>query len=438
MADLGIRGARNYCLYVCATQDQADKHVQTIARMLEGEAIIEYAPDIGKPKVSNNGNKTWNRRMLTTATGYTVEAIGLDKAVRGQKIDWARPDFIVFDDVDGRKDSETVTAGKENSILTSILPAGSTNRAVLFVQNLIHPNSIASRLAKKPNEPGAAQYLLDRIVSGPFKAVDGLQYELQQEGDLFRWKISGESQWDGFTLDMCETELNSVGPNAYLLESQNEVDVDAEHALMSAADFDRTRIAPDRLPDLARVAIAVDPPGGATECGIVAVGKAKIGNDWHGYTLEDATQPKGVKPEQWALAVLQCYYRNQADVIFVERNYGGDMVASTIRQTKWLDADGNVIVDGAKIKVQEVVATRGKLVRAEPVAVVFQQGRGHHVGYFPALEKEWRQYVPGESESPNRLDAEVWAYIGLELTGKNELPKHMDLGGLTQTSKWTR
>src|SRR5690606_31946004 len=111
---------------------------------------------------------------------------------RGQKIDWARPDFIVFDDVDGQKDSETVTAGKENSILTSILPAGSTNRAVLFVQNLIHPNSIASRLAKKPNEPGAAQYLLDRIVSGPFKAVDGLQYELQQEGDLFRWKISGE------------------------------------------------------------------------------------------------------------------------------------------------------------------------------------------------------------------------------------------------------
>lgn len=439
VADLAIRGARTYCLYVCATQDQADKHVATVARMLESDNVARYAPNIGKPKVSSNGNRTWNRKMVSTMTGFTVEAIGLDKAVRGQKIDWARPDLIVFDDIDEVHDSENTTAKKEEIITSSIVPAGSTNCAVLFVQNLIHSNSIASRLAKKPNELGAAHYLMSRVVSGPYKAVEGLRYEQQQDGDVWRWVIvEGESLWKGYDIAICEDELNRVGPAAYERESQNDVDGDEPNALMSAADFDRTRITPDRLPDLVRVAVAVDPPGGATECGIVAVGKAKIGNDWHGYTLEDATQPKGVKPEQWALAVLQCYYRNQADVIFVERNYGGDMVASTIRQTKWVDADGNVIVDGAKVKVQEVVATRGKLVRAEPVAVVFQQGRGHHVGHFPALEKEWRQYVPGENESPNRLDAEVWGYIGLELTGKNELPKHMDLGGLTQTSKWTR
>lgn len=418
VADLAIRGVRTYCLYVCATQDQADKHVATIARMLELENVARYAPNIGKPKVSSNGNRTWNRKMVTTMTGFTVEAIGLDKAVRGQKIDWARPDLIVFDDIDEVHDSETTTTKKEEIITSSIVPAGATHCAVLFVQNLIHANSVASRLAKKPNETGAAQYLLNRIVSGPYKAVEGLKYAMRQAGELWRWVITeGTSLWAGYDLAICEEELNRVGPSSYERESQNDVDSDAEGALLTQEDFDRTRKTLDQLPDLARIAIGVDPPGGATECGIVCVGKAKVGNDWHGYTLDDATMPKGVKPEAWALAVLQCYVRNQADVIFVERNYGGDMVSSTIRQTRWRDDEGRVLVDGAKVHIEEVTATRGKLVRAEPIATVFQQGRGHHAGTFAALEKEWRQYVPGDKESPNRLDAEVWAYTGLELVG---------------------
>lgn len=435
-ADCGVRHVRVYAMYVSGTQAQADKHVQTIARMLESSAIAKYAPDMGKPKVSQNGNKTWNRKMLTTATGYTVEAVGLDKAVRGQKIDWARPDLIVLDDIDERHDSELTRQKKQEIITDSIVPAGAAHCAVLFMQNLIYSDSIASALAKRPGTTGAAQYLMDRIVSGPFAAVDGLRYEQQQVGDMYRWKITeGRSLWNGFTLTVCEDELNRVGPHSYERESQNDVDNDNENALMSADDFERTRIAADKLPTLTKIAVAVDPPGGATECGIVAGGKARVGKDWHGYVLEDATMPKGVKPEAWALGVLKCFYRNQADEILIERNYGGDMVSSTIRQTKWI-VDGKVLVDGAKVKIREVVATRGKLVRAEPVATVYQQGRGHNVGHFPAMEKEWRQYVPGESESPNRLDACVWLYVGLELTGANELPAGIDLDGFTQESKW--
>lgn len=413
-ADLGVRKARRYVMYVSGTQDQADKHVQTIARMLELDSVAAYAPEIGHPKVSSNGNRQWNRQILS-ARGFTVESIGLNKAVRGQKIDWARPDLIVFDDVDERHDSPLATRKKEEIITSSILPAGASNCAVLFAQNLIHADSIAARLARRPGTEQAADYLMDRIISGPFPAVDGLEYELQQRGDLYAWTITaGTSLWNGFDLDVCEAELNRDGPTSYLLESQHEVDADSDNALMSGEDFDRTRVTV--APDLVRIAVAVDPPGGATECGIVAGGKARIGNDWHGYTLEDATMAAGVKPEAWALAVLQCYYRHKADVIFVERNYGGDMAASTIRQTKWLDADGNVLVDGSRVHIQEVTATRGKAIRAEPVATVFQQGRGHHIGHFPALEKEWRKWEPGQS-SPNRLDAEVWLYTGLELIG---------------------
>lgn len=420
VADLAIRGARTYCLYVCGTQDQADKHVQTIARMLESERVAVYAPTIGTPKVSQNGNKTWNRKMVTTATGFTVEAIGLDKAVRGQKIDWARPDLIVFDDIDEEHDTDLTVKKKEESFTNSILPAGSTNCAQLFAQNLIHANSIANKLGKAPNQEGAAHYMMNRIVSGPFMAVEGLKYAQRQTGDLWEWVITaGESLWQGYDLTICERELNRFGPTSFNRELQNDVDGDVTGALMTAEDFERTRRTLEQLPDLARVAVAVDPPGGATECGIVCGGRAKIGKDWHGYVIEDATMPKGVKPEAWALAVLKCYVRNQADVIFVERNYGGDMVSSTIRQTKWIDEDSDkVIVDGAKVNIEEVVATRGKLVRAEPVATVFQQGRGHHVGIFEPLEKEWRQYVPGVKDSPNRLDAAVWLFTGLELVGE--------------------
>lgn len=414
-ADVGVRGARTYTLYVSGTQAQADKHVQTIARMLESNSVAQYAPTIGTPRISQNGNRSWNRQMLTTATGYTVEAIGLDKAIRGQKIDWARPDYIIFDDIDERHDSDLTRAKKQEIITDSIIPAGAAHAAVLFMQNLIYSGSIADALSKPPTDPASAQFLLDRIISGPHKAVRDLTYAQEQVGDVWRWKLQGEPLWAGYDLSVCEDEFNRVGPASFLRESQHDVDGDAEFALLTAADFERTRV--HTHPDLVRVAVAVDPPGGATECGIVAGGKARVGNEWHGYVLEDATTPKGSKPEAWALAALQCYYRHNADVLFVERNYGGDMVTSTIRQTKWLDADGNVLIDGARVHIVEVVATRGKVVRAEPVATAYQQGRVHHVGQFPALEKEWRQYQPGDKDSPNRLDACTWLMTGLELVG---------------------
>lgn len=149
-ADCGIRKARTYCGYISGTQEQADKHVQTIARMLELDSVAQYNPDISRPRLSKNGNRTWNRQMVTTASGYTVEAIGLNKAVRGQKIDWARFDLLVADDVDERHDSDLAVTKKEAIVTDSILPAGSSNCAVLFAQNVIRSGSIADRLARLP------------------------------------------------------------------------------------------------------------------------------------------------------------------------------------------------------------------------------------------------------------------------------------------------
>lgn len=419
VVDLGARGARTYCMYVSGTQDQADKHVQTIARMMESQEVASRAPGIGEPRVSKNGNRAWNRSIVTTASGFTVEAVGLNKAVRGQKVDWARPDLIVFDDVDEVHDTDKTVEKKEKVITGSILPAGSTNAAVLFVQNLIHSGSIALKLATPPSE-GGATYLMDRHISGPYPAVEDLEYEDQQDGDVVRWVITkGRSLWKGFDLTVCEREINKVGPRAYEVESQHEVDLDDPDALLKPEDFKRTRVS--KAPTLNRVVVSVDPPSTTGQCGIVAVGKAKKDDQWHGYTLEDASTEPGARPHEWALAALQCYVRHNADAIVAEINHGGLMVEETIRAAIWKDKDGNVIISGDSVPIELVRASRGKIIRAEPVATLFLMGRGHHVGEFPPLEKQWGKYRPGDPDSPDRLDAEVWGYRALGLVATTGL-----------------
>jgi phage terminase large subunit-like protein len=151
-----------------------------------------------------------------------------------------------------------------------------------------------------------------------------------------------------------------------------------------------------------RINVGVDPSGGVTETGIIIAG---VGSDAHAYVLGDYTA--GGQANVWAQAVVKAYHDFKADWVIAEANNGGDMVRHTIHT-----ADPNV-------PVKVVHASRGKRIRAEPVSAVYEQRRVHHAGSFPQLEDELCQWVPDEmgpgEQSPNRLDALVWA-IG-ELTG---------------------
>lgn len=153
-------------------------------------------------------------------------------------------------------------------------------------------------------------------------------------------------------------------------------------------------------PELARIVVAVDPAATVGETGIIVAGKGLIGDQWHGYTLEDLTLQ--ASPATWGKAAVAAYHKWSADAIIGEINNGGDMVEHVIRTV-----DG-----GANVRYKSVRASRGKMTRAEPVAGLFEQDRGHHVGFFPDLEDQLCSYVPGE-KSPDRLDAEVWAYSEL-------------------------
>lgn len=164
------------------------------------------------------------------------------------------------------------------------------------------------------------------------------------------------------------------------------------------------------LPRLTRVTVGVDPSGGAGEQGIVVVGKAmqehlKVVNGKerrtslaHGYVLGDRTVH--LKPEGWGNAAVAAAVEFEADDIAVEINFGGDMAVSTIRAA----ADHM----GINIPIRIVRATRGKVVRAQPVSALSAQNRWHMVGVHPELEDQLCTWYPELDWSPDRLDAMVW------------------------------
>lgn len=198
-------------------------------------------------------------------------------------------------------------------------------------------------------------------------------------------------------LDDITKDMTSLAYRAEILAE--EID-DDPRALWKREIIDHV----NRFPDLARVVVGVDPPGSedGAECGIVVAGTAMIADTLHVYVLGDYSLQGS--PARWASEVVAAYSRHSADRVVGERNFGGDMVENTIR-----GVDG-----GRAVAYKDVVASRGKAVRAEPVVAYYEQGRVHHAGTFTALEDEMCNWVSGMSKwSPNRIDALVWAVTDL-------------------------
>lgn len=183
-------------------------------------------------------------------------------------------------------------------------------------------------------------------------------------------------------------------------ELEGQILGDMPGALWSLTSLDLYRV--KEAPALERIVIAIDPAVTNTEDsdahGIVVAG---ISNQ-EGYILEDASI-KG-SPMDWAKRVVSLYDKYGADRIVCEVNQGGDMVSQTLRTVR----------NG--LPISEVRATRGKHVRAEPIAALYEQGRVHHVGSFPELEEQMTLTTNAGYEgegSPDQLDACVWALTEL-------------------------
>lgn len=160
----------------------------------------------------------------------------------------------------------------------------------------------------------------------------------------------------------------------------------------------------EKAPVLGRIVVAVDPAASSTpdadETGIVVCGRGDEDNN--GYVIDDVSI-RGT-PKQWAERAIAAYDVHGADAIVAEDNNGGEMVEHTIKSVR------------PTVRVIRVKATRGKHVRAEPIAALYHLGRVHHVGTYARLEDQMCETTAGGYEgrgSPDRMDAMVWGFTEL-------------------------
>ena len=282
----GASKTRMYCWYVRETQDQADRSVDNIAALLESPEVARYYPLMAERAISKFGKpKAWRRNRLSTAQGFTVDAMGLDKAVRGVKAEEQRPDLIIFDDIDGRHDTIITTTKKLEIITQSIIPAGSTNVAVVVIQNLLLPDGVVAQLVD-----GRAEFLLDRVVSGPHEAIENLTYK-QVDGMFV--VTGGEPTWpEGQGIETINKQINLWGLTSFLREAQH--DVDKSGGMYDHIDFRHCER--KDVPDLIRIALWVDPAVTSTDnsdnMGIQADGIAEDDTIYRLFSWEAVTSPE--------------------------------------------------------------------------------------------------------------------------------------------------
>lgn len=190
-------------------------------------------------------------------------------------------------------------------------------------------------------------------------------------------------------------------------------------ALFPEEKIDSNRHTTGELPDMVKIVVAVDPSGSKDydnaqndAIGIVVAG---LGTDGKGYLLEDLTIKAG--PGTWGRVAVEAFVRHEADVIVYESNFGGAMVEMVLKvAARELEA---------KVSLREVKASRGKVVRADPIGSLYEEDKVVHVGYLLELEDELSNFTThgytGE-KSPNRADAAIWALTHLfpRIVGKKK------------------
>jgi phage terminase large subunit-like protein len=323
--------------------------------MIEGESgILSVSPPTSMPEYSPaNGQITWPNGSMA----FTYNATQPDQ-LRGPQHHFAWADEIAkWDRMQDSWDQLQfgLRLGKQPRQVVTTTP-----RPLKLIRALVaDPDTFVTRGSTRDNEVNLAT---------PF-----IKYIEEQYGGT----RLGRQELDGEILD------------------------DMPGALWSREIIDNSRVK-ERPDDLPKLIVAVDPAAtsgeNADETGIVAVGVAANKDGvTEGYILADRSL-RGT-PEEWARKAVNLYRELQADRIVAEKNNGGEMVEAVIKA-----------IDRS-VPVTLVHATRGKVVRAEPISALYEQGRVHHVGRFDQLEDQmclFSQDMPREEGSPDRVDALVW------------------------------
>jgi hypothetical protein len=406
-AYLAARKARRYGWYVSETQPQADDHVGNVGAMLGQPEFAARYPQLAERQVNQFGvQRAWRRNRVWTADGFVMDALGLDTASRGIKLDEQRPDFIVFDDIDRQDDGPEIVAKKIRTMTQSILPAGTDDMLVLAIQNLIHDQGIFARLAGVAEEP--ADFLADRVVSGPHPALIDPEYLQLADGT---WTItSGTPTWDGQDLAACRRLVRRLGPSAFKREAQHDVSL-LEGAMFAHLAF--RHCAPKDVPDLTAIVVWVDPAvtshDGSDSHGIQADGIAEDGTIYRLRSWEKVTTPR----DSLCRAILIAL-EVKAQKVGVETDQGGD-TWDEVYKAAWrslvegTDTDSYILVwpdlfgEDGKLKPglhmpafdsDKAGAGHGpKVHRASQMLADYERGNFVHVlGTHAVLEKALRRF----------------------------------------------
>jgi len=413
-AALAARGTRNYCLYVSSTQNQADGHVASVAAMLESEQFEKNYPRVARRKLSKYGHsRGWRRNRLRTASGFTIDAMGLDTGARGIKVETNRPDYILFDDVDELFDGPAAVAKKIETITQTILPARAKHAAVLIAQNLIHEDGVVARLAD-----GRADFLADRIVSGPHPAIANLVVE---EVNGKQTIVSGVPTWDAVTIPELQKELDDIGLTAFVREKQHEVG-NIEGGIFGHVHFRHCTW--DELPAMERIVVAVDPAvtdkDGSDAHGIQADGLGVDDDVYRLYSWESRTSPK----DSMRRAILKAVELG-ADTVVVETDQGGDtweIVYNDVWDELVADPDvPQITADTFKpaYKENKAGSVGSKAMRANLMLADYDRAQFVHViGTHLTLEKALKRYL--KRKPYDLVDAGFWSWR--ELRNPDEEP----------------
>lgn len=213
IALLAEKGTRTYCLYVSKTQEQATQHVLDIeVKLLQGGF---------HPRVTEDGERGIWKRMQLQLNNFSVAGYGIKGAIRGIKDAHRRPDLIIFDDVDEDTDTPEIVRGKIDFITRKILPAGSTDCIVCFLQNPIHEGSVMNQLLR-----GKAEFLTDRERYEPVPALLKYTSEVRARSNGLNYMhlTSGTPSWpEGMDLNVCQQFVHKFGWDAFLSECQHEL-----------------------------------------------------------------------------------------------------------------------------------------------------------------------------------------------------------------------
>ena len=361
---------------------------------LKGSIIYDTLPKVmqlcfpGAAKESKLDKSDW---FYTLPNGSEIWFGGLDEKERTEKILGSEFATIYLNEC-------------------SQIPLSSRDIAVT---RLAQKTALARKMFYDCNPPSKRHwtylYFIDKIDPGRHQPlVDPLNYaSLQVNPEHNRQNLEQDYLDDLAKLDERKRQRFLLGVFAD----------DDETALWTPEMLDNGRLIDTEPPDMQRIMVAVDPSGcsgpedlRSDEVGIVVVG---LGKDGRAYVLEDLSGHFG--PDKWKTIVASAYDRWKADAVVAETNYGGAMVREIIRTAT---AD-----DGYPIHFREVTASRGKIVRAEPIAALFSQGKVSLVGRFPELEYQLTAMTMAGyrgDRSPDRADAMIWGVTAIFPAVANE------------------